>query len=180
MTLDEFDKLFDAFQVSAFHLETHQTYAVPEEDNRLRAFREGLPRPERSVRTSEWLRRIAVTTAAGKQWGRVHIIEHPLSEYLRYELIGYVESQAVGEMIRLADCGRHSELVGLGPDFWLFDHETPTACGVLLHFDDSAHLLNIESVTAPAAVAELERQRKLAVDRSVSLAEYLAACQGQR
>lgn len=51
---------------------------------------------------------------------------------------------------------------------------------MLLHFDDSAHLLNIESVTAPAGVAELERQRKLAMDRSVSLAEYLAACQGQR
>ncbi|MGH3852538.1 MAG: DUF6879 family protein [Pseudonocardiaceae bacterium] len=180
MTLDEFDELFDVFQVSAFHLETHQTYAIPEEDDRLRAFREGLPRPERSVRTSDWLRRIAVTTVAGKQWGRVHIVEHPLSEYLRYQLISYVESQAAGEVTRLADRGVHPELVDLGPDFWLFDHETPRACGVLLHFDDGAHLLDIESVTAPAAVAELERQRRLATDRSVSLAEYLATIQGQR
>lgn len=121
-----------------------------------------------------------MTTAAGKQWGRVHVVEHPLSEYLRYELISYVESQAVGEVIRLADRGVHPELVGLGPDFWLFDHETPRACGVLLHFDDSAHLLDIESVTAPAGVAELERQQKLAMNCSVSLAEYLATCQGQR
>ncbi|MGH3849688.1 MAG: DUF6879 family protein, partial [Pseudonocardiaceae bacterium] len=158
----------------------HQTYAMPEEDGRLRAFREGLPRPERSVRTSDWLRRIAVTTVAGKQWGRVHIVEHPLSEYLRYQLISYVESQAAGEVTRLADRGVHPELVDLGPDFWLFDHETPRACGVLLHFDDGAHLLDIESVTAPAAVAELERQRRLATDRSVSLAEYLATIQGQR
>ncbi len=26
MTLEEFDQLFDRFEVSAFHLETHQTY----------------------------------------------------------------------------------------------------------------------------------------------------------
>jgi hypothetical protein len=38
----------------------------------------------------------------GKSWSRVHVIQEPLSEYLRYELIGYVESMAVGEEIRLA------------------------------------------------------------------------------
>jgi hypothetical protein len=48
------------------------------------------------------LRRIALTTAAGKSWSRIHVIQEPLSEYLRYELIGYVESMAVGEEIRLA------------------------------------------------------------------------------
>ncbi|MGH3898930.1 MAG: DUF6879 family protein [Pseudonocardiaceae bacterium] len=180
MTLEEFDQLFDAFQVSAFHLETHQNYAVSEEDSRLRAFREGLPRPERSVRTSSWLRRIAVTTAAGKHWGRVHIIEHPLSEYLRYELIGYVESQATGEVIGLADRGVHPELADLGPDFWLFDHGTLAAFGVLLYFDDQGQLLDIESVADSASVAELERQRKLAVGRSVSLADYLTAHRAPR
>ncbi|MGH3767136.1 MAG: DUF6879 family protein [Pseudonocardiaceae bacterium] len=180
MTLEEFDLLFDRFEASAFHLETHQTYAMSEEDERLKAFREGLPRPERSVRTSPWLRRVAVTTAVGKQWGRVHIIEHPLSEYLRYELIGYVESQAAGDVIGLADCGMHPELVDLGPDFWLFDHGTSAAFGVLLHFDHSGHLLDIASVTDSAGVAELERQRKLAMDRSVSLADYLAGQKTER
>lgn len=174
MTPAEFDQLFDVFEVSAFHLETHQAYAVSEEDERFHAFREGLPRPERSVRTSPWLQRIAVTTVAGKQWSRVHIIEHPLSEYLRYELIGYVESQAVGETIRLADRGLHPELVDLGPDFWLFDHNTPRAFGVLLHFDDSGGLLGAESVTATAEVAKLERQAAVAMRRSISLADYLA------
>lgn len=49
MTLEEFDQLFNTFEASAFHLETHQTYAVSEEDERLCAFHEGLRRPERSV-----------------------------------------------------------------------------------------------------------------------------------
>ncbi|MGH3844798.1 MAG: DUF6879 family protein [Pseudonocardiaceae bacterium] len=174
MTLDEFDQLFDTFDVSAFHLETHQAYAVSEEDERLRAFREGLPRPERSVRTSPWLQRIALTTAGGKQWSRVHVVEHPLSEYLRYQLISYVESQAVGEVIGLADRDLYPELADLGPDFWLFDRGTPRAFGVLLHFDDSGHLLDIESVTELVGVAELERQTELATHRSISLADYLA------
>ncbi|MGH3985229.1 MAG: DUF6879 family protein [Pseudonocardiaceae bacterium] len=174
MTLDEFDALFDRFEVSAFHLETHQDYAIEEEDKRLRAFREGLPRPERSVRTSPWLRRVAVTTAAGRRWGRVHIIEHPISEYLRYQLVGYLESQAVGEEIRLADRGEHPELTALGPDSWVFDAGTEQAFGVLLHFDDAGHLLDIDAVDDSAGVAELERQREIALAHSMSLAEYLA------
>ncbi len=179
MTLDEFDALFDRFAVSAFHLETHQNYAIEEEDERLRAFREGLPRPERSVRTSPWLRRVALTTAAGKHWGRVHIIEHPLSEYLRYQLISYVESQAAGEEIRLADRGEHPELTTLGPDSWVFDAGTGQASGVLLHFDDTGHLLDIDAVHDTADVAELERQREVALAHSVSLAEYLAIHRAQ-
>ena len=177
MTLDEFDALFDRFAGSAFHLETHQNYAISEEDERLRAFLEGLPRPERSVRTSPWLRRVAVTTAAGKRWGRVHIIEHPLSQYLRYQLIGYVEAQATGEDIRLADRGEHPELTALGPDSWLFDAGTEQAFGVLLHFDDAGHLLDIDAVRDTAGIAELERQREVALAHSVSLAEYLATHQ---
>lgn len=171
MTLEEFDRLFDTFEVSAFHLETHQHYAVSEEDERLRAFREGLPRPERSVRTTPWLRRVAATTAEGKQWGRVHVIAHPLTEYLRYQLIGYIESQAAGEEIRLADREKYPELADLGPDSWLFDAGTDNAFGVLLHFNPAGNLLGIEQ--APD-VAELERQRHTALNHSVSLAEYLA------
>ena len=172
MTFEEFDALFDTFQISAFHLETHQTYAVSEEDERLRAFREGLPRPERSIRTSPWLRRIALTTAVGKQWSRVHLIREPLSDYLRYQLIGYVESQAVGEEIRLASLDNRPELAELGPDSWLFDAGTPGASGVLLRFDPSGNPLGIAAVEQ-GAVSEVERQREVALRYSVSLADYL-------
>jgi hypothetical protein len=67
---------FEVFKVRAFRLETLSTYAVPAEEG-LRAFRLGLPRPERSVRTSSWLRRIADTTAAGKSWRRVRVLGRP-------------------------------------------------------------------------------------------------------
>jgi uncharacterized protein DUF6879 len=179
MTLEEFDQLFNRFTATAFHLETHQAYAVSEEDERLRAWRDGRPRPERSVRTSPWLQRIASTTIAGKRWSRVHLIKEPLSEYLRYQLVGYVESQAVGEEIRLASINEYPELAGLGPDMWLFDSGTPGAFGVQLDFDEFGHLIDIVSVDVDGVV-ELELERDLALDYSVSLAEYLATRQVQR
>lgn len=175
MTLEEFDQLFDKFEVSAFHLETNQTYAMPDEDERIRAWREGRPRPERSVRTSPWLRRIALTTVAGKHWRRVHIIEHPLSEYLRYELVGYIESQAAGDVIGLADRGTHPELAELGPDFWLFDGITENPFGALLHFDDAGNLLSIDHITDTSGVSELKRQAEIASKYSTPLADYLVS-----
>lgn len=170
MTPEEFDQVFDQFRVSAFRLETLQRYSVSAEDARMRAFREGTPRPERSVRTSPWLRRIALTTAAGKSWSRVHVIQEPLSEYLRYELIGYVEAMAVGEEIRLASPPEGRALV----DFWLFDAGTPGAFAVLMCYDDNGVILGYERVDTPSELLALEDVRDLVWSRSWSLAEQLA------
>ena len=169
MTPEEFDDAFDQFRVSAFRLETLQYYSVSAEDARMRAFREGTPRPERSVRTSPWLRRIALTTAAGKSWSRVHVIQEPLSEYLRYELIGYVESMAVGEEIRLAYPPEGRALV----DFWLFDAGTPEAFAVLMRYNDDGAVLGYERVDKPAELVTLEAVRDLVWSQSWSLAEQL-------
>lgn len=170
MTSEEFDDAFDQFRVSAFRLETLQHYSVSAEDTRMRAFREGTPRPERSVRTSPWLRRIALTTAGGKSWSRVHVIQEPLSEYLRYELIGYVESMAVGEEIRLAYPPEGRALV----DFWLFDAGAPGAFAVLMRYNDDGAVLGYERVDRPAELLALEDVRDLVWSRSWSLAEQLA------
>ena len=98
MAPEEFNDCFDRFRTSAWRLEARQRYTSPGEDDRIEVVggKDGRA-PERSVRTSPWLRRVAVTTAEGKQWGRVHVVRHPLSEYLRYEMFGYVESAAAGE-----------------------------------------------------------------------------------
>jgi hypothetical protein len=110
VTPEEFDAAFDTFQTSAFRLETLQSYAVSAEDAWLRALREGLPRPERSIRTSAWLRRIAASTMAGKSWSRVRLVRHPLSEYLQYEIFSYIESTAVGEETRIVDLDLYPHL----------------------------------------------------------------------
>ncbi len=119
MTSEEFNALFDAFHTTVFRLEGLPDYAVGGFDaERLAAFRDGKPMPERSVRTSPWLARIAVTTVNRKAWERVRVVDEPLTEYQRYELLAYQESQAAGEQIRVLT---RSEAGEWGSDFWLFD-----------------------------------------------------------
>jgi hypothetical protein len=116
---------YDRFTTSAFRLECLPQYRAPSETASLEAFLRGDPRPERSVRTQPWLARIARTTVVDrKSWSRVHIVDFPLSDYVRYELVGYVESQAVGEEIRILNRADHPRFADLHEDFWLFDETT--------------------------------------------------------
>jgi hypothetical protein len=171
VTEEEFAALFDTFQHTAFRLETLQTYDVSAELEAVRAFREGRPRPERSVRTSAWLRRVAVTTAQGKQWSRVRVVAYPLTEYTRYELVGYVESQAAGEHIQLAD---FDQVGDLGPDFWLFDGGTPTARAVLLQYTADGRIRGFSRVTDPTELERLHDIQRKAETHAVPLNTFLA------
>ena len=175
MNFDDFDSHFDRFTTDVFRLENLQHYAISDEDERLRAFRTGTARPERSVRTEPWLARIAVTTFAGKNWQRVHVVDHPLSEYLRYELVGYVESQAAGEQIGIADRAADESLSGLGEDFWLFDATSADAYAVLMHYDDAGHFIGFEHTVDHSVLERCRSERETALKHSVSLNTYLAA-----
>ena len=170
VTPDEFDAAFDEFQISAFRLETLQQYAVSAEDTRLRAFREGLPRPERSIRTSPWLQRIAATTMGGKKWARVRLVRHPLTEYTAYELISFVESVTVGDEIRIVDLNTHPELTNLGPDLRYFDAGQPGEFAIVMHYDAAGAVLGYERTLD---VSWCREQHETALSSSTSLAEYL-------
>lgn len=180
MNVDDFDAYFDRFTTDVFRLENLQHYAVSEEDARLRAFRQGTPRPERSVRTEPWLARIAVTTVAGKSWQRVHVVDHPLSEYLQYELVGYVESQAAGEQIAIADRASDGSLARLGEDFWLFDANSSDAYAILMHYDDVGRFVGFEHTVEPSVLEQCRSEREIALRHSVNLNTYLAAGKADR
>ena len=150
----QFQALFDQARATVFRLEGHQTYAVASDDEELAAFRTGAPRPERSVRTSPWLARIAVSTATGGvSWSRVRVIEYPLTEYTRYELVAYVESQAAGEQILITESPAPVD------DFWLLDGGTEYAVGVWMRYADDGTQLGRELETNPA---ELEKMAAVA------------------
>ncbi|HZX06043.1 DUF6879 family protein [Kribbella sp.] len=174
MNFEDFDAYFDRFTTDVFRLENLQSYAVSEEDARLKAFRDGTARPERSVRTEPWLARIATTTVAGKSWERVHVVDHPLSEYLRYELVGYVESQAAGERILIADRTVDEALSELGEDFWLFDADSPDAYVVLMHYDEAGHFVGFDHTTDPAVLERCRKERELVRRHAIDLNSYLA------
>jgi len=166
---------FDLFERSAFRLEVLPAYAVGgAEEERLRAFRLGLPRPERSVRTSPWLARIARTAAEGKSWRRVRVLSQPLTEYQRYQLVGYQESAAAGDVIRVADRSAHPELAALDRDFWLFDADGPRPFAALMSYDEVDSYLGSEITTAAAAIEHCKAGQRLAERFAVPLDNYLA------
>jgi hypothetical protein len=169
----EFDALFDAARSTIFRLEQLPAYAVGgAEEDRIRAFREGRPRPERSVRTSAWMARIAVTTVAGKSWSRVRVVDQPLTEYERYELESYRESQAVGESISIV---LRSTVEAEGPDFWLFDGGTEHARAVLMHYTDDGRLDRRELVEDAELLATLQARREAASATAMPLNEFLVS-----
>lgn len=175
MTPEELSQLFDSAHASVFRLEKRQTYAVPADDASLVAFRTGSPRPERSVRTNAFLRRVAARTlTADVAWSRVRLVEWPLTEYTRWELLGYVESQAAGEEIRLVEAGAVEDVVVGVPDFWLFDAGTPDARAVLMRYAPDGRLLERELVADPAETARLATVKDQTLRGAVSLNEFLA------
>lgn len=167
---DDFDALFDTFTHSAYRLETLPAYAIPREDASYRAFLDGTARPERSVRTSSWMRRIAITTAAGKVWTRTRVLDTPPTDYQRFQMPAYLESQTVGDRTSLVDRG----IVGdLGPDFWSFDHGTDHARVAVMRYGADGEFEGFDLVTDHDRIAEFAERRRLAEAHAVPLAEYL-------
>ena len=160
--------------VSAFRLETLRAYAAPGQEDRLRAFRLGLPLPERPARTSRWLRRIAATTAAGKSWHRVRVLDRPLSQDERCRLLGYQEAAEAGEVIRIADRSSCPALAPLARDFWLFDADTARPFAALMNYDHAGEYLGAAVTTEPAVIMACVTARNLAQQYSVPLGAYLA------
>jgi hypothetical protein len=165
---------FEVFMVSAFRLETLRAYAASGEEDRLRAFRLGLPLPEPSARTSRWLRRIAATTATGKSWHRVRVLDRPLSEDECDRLLGYVESAEAGEVVRIADRSSCPALAPLARDFWLFDADAARPFAALMNYDHAGEYLGAAVTTEPAVIMACVTARNLAQQYSVPLSAYLA------
>jgi len=181
LTPDEFDGLFQRFadsltSTSVFRWEARQHYAIPKDEPSLVAFREGTPRPERSVRTSPWLRRIAASTVAGKKWTRVRVLTEPLSEYVRWELLAYVESQAAGERILVTtEFNRDEFAADLLPDFWVFDGDRPAdQYAILMHYDETGVPVEFEYRDDPEGLAVWLQESWELADSATPLNQYLA------
>jgi hypothetical protein len=163
----------EAFKSTAFRLETLPQYAVPQDVERLRVFRETGQPPARTTETSPWLGLIARTTAAGRRWSRVHIVSEPLTEYLRFELLAYRDNASAGESIRIADRDTHAALAHLTEDFWLLDGDGDHSVAVLMRYDADGHFLGAERAEHPDTVARCRAERDLALALAVPLDEYL-------
>ena len=105
--------LYRTCRVSARRLETLQHYDVTGDEERQRAFLAGQPLPPPRQGKLDDLALIADLRQAGRYVGRVHVVDRPLSPYVRYELAVYAENVAAGEDVRIADRSLHPELEDL-------------------------------------------------------------------
>jgi hypothetical protein len=176
---DILDECFSRFRSSAFRLEALPAYAVSGEAERIEAWRDGRARPERSVRTSGYLRDVAANVLAGLERTRVRIVDHPLSEYCRYQMAGYIESAAAGEQIRIVVRNGGSEqstpdLDSVVNDFWFFDMGTEDESAVLLEYDVTGAFTGARLAAGPD-LALCRQLWALAYQHSVHLNEYLVS-----
>ena len=127
--------LYRSCRVSAFRLEVLGNYAVtgPEDRRRREAFYAGDPLSPPGPGKQADLALIRELRAAGVRVGRVHVVDVPLTGYLRYELAVYPENAAAGEDVRIADRSIHPSLAALTSDFVVFDGRTTH--GAVVWFD---------------------------------------------
>ena len=167
--------LYRTCRVSACRLETLQHYDVPGDEERQRAFHAGhsLPPPRRAKLDD--LDLIAKLHQSGRNVGRVHVVDQPLSPYVRYEVAVYAENVAAGEDVRIADRSLHSELEALMEDFAIFDAETDDPGVVLFNYDTGGRVRGYRVAGDRETVDRCRVQYDLALARSVPLSEFVAA-----
>ncbi len=137
------------------------------------AFCAGRPLPPRPGKT-ESMRMIRDAVTAGKRVHRVHVVDLPLSDYIRYELAVYPENIAAGEDVRIARRSAHPGLECLDTDFWLFDAETDRPAVVWFRYTPDGQILSRDYSSDPCDVRRAREQRDLAIANSLSLSEFMA------
>lgn len=115
---------------TAFRLETLDAYEVASDGSDFARWLAGepVPTPERK---QPWLARLRSERDRGLYRSRVHVVDSPLSDYLRYECEwSYLPNGEAGEDIRILDLSEvhlqaheHDLFVETG-DFWLINGQT--------------------------------------------------------
>ena len=173
VTSPEFDALFTSFRHTAYRLETLQIYDVSYEIEPYRAFLAGEPRP-RDAAKNAWTAMLAHSAADGKIVQRVHLVNEPLTDYLRYELEwSYPPNVEAGEDIRILPIDSISaadlERSSIPGDYWLFDSSDLW----IMHYDDDGAFLCIEQVSEPEAIVTCAYWRDAALHRAIPYYEYM-------
>lgn len=149
MTSANLGELFASSTRDVFRLEVHQSYKVAGEEARLAAWRAGAGWSEG---VTPWQERLKLLIPKGVRMRRVHVVELPLTEYVRWELESYRRNVKFGEEIRLVERERVPEGTP-NIDFWLFDETTV----VLMHYTDEGELTERELYEGDAQAYVLAR-----------------------
>lgn len=166
---EEFRRLFDTFEHTAFRLETHERYVDEEEQEPLRRFLAGEPPDDAWF--MDWYEAVEQITAQGRRMERVRVVSEPHSDYTRFGMdLARRLNVPSGEDIRYLPRRLADELDLPGEDFWLFDSHRVA----VLHFDCDV-LLGAELVTDPAEVVRRCYWRDVAWHYAVPLDQCMGS-----
>ncbi|MEU6680339.1 DUF6879 family protein [Streptomyces sp. NPDC046925] len=165
---DDFSRLFETFEHTAWHLETRRGYASDRKDPDFETFlRTGRATCDLD---SQWNQNIRRQTDAGKRVGRVRVVDDPPTEGQRF-LLGYAACNAAsGEDVGCLWRAEAQRIDLLEEDFWIFDSRLVT----VLRFDDSDELTGIEVTTQPAEVVRYCMARDAAVHHATPYESFAA------
>lgn len=163
ITREQNYELVSGYKRSACRLETLQEYRVPQEVERLTAFLEGRPMPPRSEGLPEPI-------PAGKWFGRLHIVDLPLTDYLRFEFTCYQDSVAAGYDVRIARRDAHPGLADLNEEFLIIDDEI----ALFIRYSPDGQVIGREYSDDPDLVAKYAAQRDFVLEHAVPLDEFVA------
>lgn len=172
MTGEELLAAFRSFTHEAVRLETLQYYDVPGDEDRQRAFHEGRPLPSRPEKSTS-VEIIRDATAAGKRFERIHVVDKPLSDYVRYEIeAAYPENAAAGERVLIVDRAVDPRLDLLREDFVLLDGGTEHASVIWYRYTDAGQITGWDAGTG-WDVHSCREALELARAHAVPLSEFL-------
>ena len=116
---------------------------------------------------------IRAAIARGCRIRRVHVVDLPLTVYLRYEMAAYRENIDAGEEVGIAVRRWHPDLAELTEDFVLFDPEASTQAMVWMRYDDQGQLTGLDYSDEPADLALAAGYREVALAHAVPLREFM-------
>lgn len=168
VTSNELGGAFSRFERSAFRLETLDRYTVPNEAEPLRRFLAGEAQDD--AWREPWTSFVRAAAADGKSMSRVHVLDEPLNDYLRFEITSaYPANVQAGEAVRILRRQEWPALEIPGHDFWLFDDRE----AAVMIYGDAGEFLGAKVTTDPTAIRDYCRARERLVRHSVDLSNYV-------
>jgi hypothetical protein len=158
----------DSARTELFRMEVQRVYDVGTDGSDYADYLAGRPGPDMEAKRA-WMDQIRGEVARGLITRRVHIVESPLSDYLRYEMDwGYTYNAAAGEQIRILDTSR-CECPPEMPDhdFWIRDNTEV----VRMHYDGEGRYLGAE-VLPPHHLSLYQQARDAAWAAAMPFGEY--------